>query len=80
MRKSILVSVIISSIILAIILFVNLKSEKTYVVTCNFSTGTFVDTIVTNERVWPLKTSYKIKDNHYSTTFCTVRTTINENR
>jgi len=79
MRKSILVSVIIGGAIILAFTLLALKSDKTYVVTCNFSTNTFVDTIVTNERVWPLKTSYKIEDNHYSTTFCTVRS-INESR
>ena len=79
MRKFKLISVIIVSTVLVVTLIETLKSDKTYVVTCNFSTNTFVDTIVTNERVWPLKTSYRIEDNHYSTTFCTVRS-INENR
>ena len=52
----------------------------TYMVTCNFPRETTVDTLVTKGIVWYMKTSYRIEDSYYPTSFCTVRTTINENR
>jgi len=53
--------------------------EKTYIVTCRFPRETTVDTIVTKEDLWYVKTSYAIDENYYPVAFCTVRTTINEN-
>ena len=58
----------------------DIKPEKTYVVTCRFPTETTVDTIVTTSNMWHLQSSYRINKVYYPTSFCIVRTTINENR
>lgn len=52
------------------------SSEKMHVVTCRFPQDTFTDTIITTEPVWWLRTTYRIADAHYPTTFCTVHTKI----
>ena len=53
-------------------------TTKTYEVTCRFPTETTIDTIVTTSNMWYLKSSYRIDKVYYPTSFCIVRTTINE--
>lgn len=50
--------------------------EKMYIVRCNWPQDKTVDTITTTRNMWVSRTTYRIVDVYYPTSFCTVETKI----